>query len=179
MEKRPSLEAERLRAEAMEERIAVARAGHFPSLDLFANYYLKRTGPLEKSQWDAGLQLVIPIFQGGTVQAQVREAATAHRESVLRLENRRRSATSEVREAWESLRAALARTSVLEQAEQAASDSYDEQNRDYRYGLVTNLDVLQAMRTRQEIRRNLDRARYAARWARARLDAAVGTVPAP
>jgi outer membrane protein len=52
------------------------------------------------------------------------------------------------------------------------------QQRDYRFGLVTNLDVLQALTAYQENLRALDRARYTAKLNYLRLEAAVVRRPA-
>ena len=52
---------------------------------------------------------------------------------------------------------------ALEMATDAARKNYEAQQRDYRLGLVTNLDVLQALTVFQENQRALDRARNTAK----------------
>jgi outer membrane protein TolC len=44
---------------------AAARRLGLPSLDLSANYYLKRPAPNEDDRWDAGLTLRVPLYTGG------------------------------------------------------------------------------------------------------------------
>jgi outer membrane protein len=67
---------------------------------------------------------------------------------------------------------------ALEKATEAARKNYEAQRHDYRLGLVTNLDVLQALTTFQENQRALDRARYTAKIDFFRLQAAAVRRPA-
>jgi outer membrane protein TolC len=46
----------------------------------------------------------------------------------------------------------------LEDAYKKAKKSYELQVKEYRYGLVTNLDVLQALTFMQDVKQNWDRA---------------------
>jgi outer membrane protein TolC len=64
-------------------------------------------------------------------------------------------------------------------ATDAARKNYETQQRDYRFGLVTNLDVLQALTVFQENQRALDRARYTAKLNYLRLQAAAVRRPVP
>jgi len=173
---RPDVRSREQDSAAASDRIASAWGGHLPTLDFSANYYLKRTGVLENSKWDLGLQLAIPIFQGGVVQSQIREATWRHKEAELSLSQTRRAAELSVRTLHENLTRTLSQERALRDALTIAEQNYAEQNRDYRFGLVTNLDVLQALNTFQETKRLLDRSRYQAKIAFAALNAAIGQI---
>ena len=67
----------------------------------------------------------------------------------------------------------------MEKATDATQKNYEAQRRDYRLGLVTNLDALQALTAFQENQRALDRARYAAKLNHLRLQAASARRPDP
>lgn len=175
--KRPDLEALRLQVSSAEENIIVARAGHFPTLEASGNYYLKRTGVLENVKWDFGLSVTFPIFQGGVVSSQVREAAQAARSSELTLSQSERNARREVQVLYEGVSSGIAQISSYQQALKTSEQNYEEQIRDYRYGLVTNLEVLQSMTAFLDTKRLLDRTLYQTLISYAQLQAAVGRKP--
>ncbi|MBY0371039.1 FAD-dependent oxidoreductase [bacterium] len=171
---RPDIRALRETALSSEESISVAKAGHFPSLAATGNYYLKRTGVQDAIKWDVGLTLTVPVFQGGFVSAKVSEAVSIQKQSELALAQGRRSAETELRNAFDSYQTGRDTIAALEEAARISEKNYHRQNQDYRLGLVTNLDVLQALNTFQETKRSLDKARYQTLTAWAALQAAVG-----
>ena len=67
---------------------------------------------------------------------------------------------------------------ALEKATESARKNYEAQRRDYRLGLVTNLDVLQAMTAFQHNQQALDRARYTTKLDYLKLQAAAVRRPA-
>jgi outer membrane protein len=177
LESRPDLRAARLRSESADEAIAIAKGAHLPSVDASGNYYFKRSGVNEGSRWDAQLGLTFPIFAGGVIQSQVRVAASQARQSELALERARRAAEQEIRTLHQSFEASLTQVQALERSADVAGRSWNEQQREYRLGLVTNIDVLQALTSYEISLRSLDRARAQAKLSYARLEAAVGQLP--
>ena len=87
--------------------ISVARAGHYPTLDLVALYSAQKgvgaaiTGiGMDITTKEIGLQFAVPVFQGGAVQSRVREAL-ANQERVLQnLNNARRNSAMQVSQQW-------------------------------------------------------------------------------
>lgn len=178
VETRPDVKAARERLNAARENISVARGEHLPTLDLHANRYLERSGSLENVEWDIQLELIVPLYAGGGVQSRVRESVSLRDQAELNVSLVSRQAEQEIRSLYEG--AALDRPQIeaLEKATEAAKKNYDAQLRDYRYGLVTNLEALQALTTFQENQRALDRARYTAKLNYLRLEAAALRRPA-
>ena len=131
----------------------------------------------DRVKWDLGLTASFPLFQGGVVHAQVREAAQARRQSELQLSQARRSAETEVRTRHQALVAAIEQVTLLSEADELTEKNYQEQRRDYESGLVTNLDVFQALDSKYDTRRALDRARCQAKAAAASLETAIGKLP--
>jgi outer membrane protein TolC len=158
--KRPDLIALQESHLAADENVAVARAGHYPSLDFSANYYLARAGIQASIDFDLGLTFVIPIFQGGIVNSATDGAIGARKERELLLAQGRRIAENEVRDAYERVKSGLEQVASFELAATLAEKNYRRQTQDYRLGLVTNLDVLQALNTFQETKRGLDQLRF-------------------
>jgi outer membrane protein len=176
---RPDVKAAQQRLTAAKENVGVARGAHLPSLDLNANRYLERTGALENVEWDVQLALTVPLYAGGGVQSKVREALSQSTQAELGESQVRRQAEQEIRALHQGVLLDRAQLEALEKATEAARLNNEAQQRDYRLGLVTNLDVLQALTAYQENVRALDRARYAARLNWLRLQAAAALRPAP
>jgi outer membrane protein TolC len=65
---------------------------------------------------------------------------------------------------------------ALEAALKSTEGNYREQEKNYRFGQATNLDVIQALNSFQDSKRTLDRTRYLAFSAWAELKAATAQV---
>jgi outer membrane protein TolC len=177
IEKRPDLAALSARLEAARADVRAARSGHLPSLHLTGNSYLFRTGGGQDIDWDIGVGLTIPIYEGGVVQGRIREAKDVETEITLTLSRLKREAETQVRAAYHALSGAIDQAESLKKAFATAERNYREQTRDYGFGLVTNLDVLQALTTFQDTKRAYDRTRIQVDLLRAELDATVARIP--
>lgn len=169
---RPDLKAAQRRVTAAQENVSVARGAHLPSLDLNANRYLERTGNLKDVTWDVQIALTVPIYSGNLLQSKVSEAVSQRTQAELSLSQIKRQAEQEIRSLYQSLVFDQTQLDALEKATEAAKKNYAAQQREYRLGLVTNLDVLQALTAFQENLRALDRARYTAKFDYIKLQAA-------
>ena len=179
LELRPDVSASRQRLSAAQENTKVARGAHLPSLDLNANRYLERTGNLKDSTWDVGIALTVPIYAGGLLQSKVSEAVSQLTQAELNASQASRQAEQEIRSIYQSVVFDRSQLDALEKATESARKNYEAQRRDYRLGLVTNLDVLQALTAFQENQRALDRARYTSKLDYLKLQAAAVRQPAP
>jgi outer membrane protein len=175
---RPDVKAAQRRQTAAQENISVARGAHLPSLDLNANRYLERAGNLENVDWDVQLALTIPLYAGGSVQSQVREAQSRREQAELATSRARRLADQEIRSFHQTVVLDRSRLDALENATDAAKRNYETQRSDYRLGLVTNLDVLQALSAYLENQQALDRVRFNVKLNYLRLQAAAVRRPA-
>ncbi len=179
LEQRPDVIASRQRLSAAQENAKAARGAHLPSLDLNANRYLERTGSLRDSAWDIGVALNVPIYSGGLLQSRVNEAVSQSTQAELNASQVRRQAEQEIRSVYQSVVFDRSQLEALEKATESARKNYEAQRRDYRLGLVTNLDVLQALTAYQQNRLALDRARYTLKLDYLKLQAAAVRRPAP
>ena len=177
IENRPDVKAARLNLEALESNIWVSRAGHFPTLDLSGNYYFERPGVNATSEWDASLNITIPIFAGGVVQSRVRESSSRMRAALVELERIRREAKDEVTRLYRSVLNTEQELQNLETARLLSEKSWVRTRQDNRLGIATNLDTIQALRNYVESERAFDRAFYRRKLDRTRLEASVGQWP--
>lgn len=171
---RPDVQASQKRFAATRENVKIAEGAHLPSLDLNGNYYFERPGYLNDIKWDVQVALTVPLFAGGSTQSKVREAVSQASQAELNVSQVRRQAEQEVRSLYESVQFGLSQLAALEKSTEAARKSYEAQRGEYKYGLVTNLDVLQALTTYQQNQRALDRARFTVKLDYQRLQAAAG-----
>lgn len=179
LDHRADLLALRKQVESAGEGIRVARSGHYPTVDVTGNYYLKRlTGSAtEDSKWDLGVALSLPLYQGGMTTAQVQEGVAKKQERQLLYDQAKRKATSDVNQAFTNLQTSKSQLAILQRALELTEKNFKEQSRDYTNGLVTNLDVLQALNTFSDTKRNYDRQKIIAQESATILQATIGNLP--
>ena len=174
---RSDLRAQKEDVAAKKWRIRYQKGFYWPTADLAGQYYTQRSTFLQDVDWDVVLSVQVPLFQGGTVSAAVREAQAAYRQSVLVLEEMERRAAHAVRRTHGELSAAVRETQALDEAARAAQKSYDALLEEYRLGLVTNLDVLQALDLLQAQKNAREAARLKAKRLFIQLNVAVEKMP--
>ncbi len=150
LENNPDLIAAFERAEAAGIDIDIAGSGRLPTVSAFTNAgyqnFLGTLGAGRNSGTDltAGVTVSIPLFQGGRVAAQQRQAtarAQAALENVIAAE---RDVIAQVRAAYSSWRAANAIIASSETAVDAASLSLEGVRAENTVGNRTVLDILDA-----------------------------------
>ncbi len=174
IEGRPDVQTALANVKAYEEGIPIARGAHLPSLDLNGNYYLTRPGVLSGANWDIQLALTVPLFQGGIIQSQIRQANSIARQYSLILSQTRRQAEQEIRTIYNSLRADTLQLGKLTELLKISKNNFETQSKYYRNGLVTNLDVLQSLNTYQEAKRQRDHQSFVVKLDTVKLEAATG-----
>lgn len=174
---RPDIKASAQQVQLTEKEISIAKAGHHPTVDFNANYYFERTGILQDSEWDLGVVVSVPIFQGGTVMAQTREAAERKREGVLAYDRLKREVERDVRILWQNVQTLDRVLKDLKIANSKAEGTYQENNKDYRYGLVTSLDVIVSLNDYIDNKRSYERAVLEREMLLTQLQLATGVVP--
>ena len=162
-----SLEAARLYT-------SVARRQRFPTIGVTADYYLKRLGFSANTHYDVTFGLNLPIWDGGVISAQTKQAKAQEKSAEFALSAAQRAAERDARSAYLNLQWALAAVQALQKADDLASANVKAQENDYRLSLVTNLEVLDSLTTLQNTRLQLNSARHQAEFARAQLEVAAG-----
>ncbi len=156
LEHNPDLIAARERAIAAGYDIDVAGAGRLPRLEAFAqsgyqNYLgtlgtIPGTGTADQTSTSAqaGLRLTLPIFQGGRVSAQRRQAQANSSAALEQAIATERSVIAQVRAAYSSWRAADAIIASTQAAVDAAELSLEGVRAENTIGTRQILDVLNA-----------------------------------
>ena len=158
------------------------RAGHYPTLDVVANYGHSKTlastslGIGETDFKNAGLQLNIPLFQGGLTTSRQREAAANRNAANSALEGAKRSAALAARQYYLGVANGLAQVKALQAALVSSQSALESNKLGYEVGVRINIDVLNAENQVYVTRRDLAKATFDTLMAQLRLKAAVGAL---
>ena len=152
----PEIAVNRVRTAVVEEDIKAARGQHLPQLDAGGNYWLKRQGTLRDVDWDASINLTIPIYSGGVIQSQVREAASRYRSAQVQEDLTRRQTRDQIQNLYTIVQQGTAQISAIQNSVDLSQKTMQHLNSDYRLGLLTYLDVLTSMQNYQNALRTFD-----------------------
>lgn len=168
--------------EIAEEEVELQNAGHYPILDVVGSYNDTRQGGSangfgsDLQVGEIGLQLQIPIYQGGLVNARAREAVALRQQAQENLEAARRQAEFETRSAYLNLTGNVAQVEALEQALTSSRSQLESTQLGYEVGVRTSVDVLNAQQQFYTAQRDLLQARYNYLLSVLQLKAATGLI---
>ena len=168
-----------------DQNIDFARAGHLPTLDAVASYNSNYTnGSSTGTGTDLqagviGLQLEIPLYQGGATSSKVRQAVLNKQKAQDDVEIAKREATLETQRAYLNLNTSIAQVKAYEQALVSSQSQVDSTKLGYEVGVRTSVDVLNAQQQLFSAKRDLLQARYNYLVNIIRLKAASGIVAEP
>jgi outer membrane protein len=124
----------------------------------------------------AGLQFTMPIFAGGLNSSHIREATINREKLGAQLEEARRKAGAEARQAYIGIMTGLAQAEALRASVKSAESSVKGNRAGYKFGLRINSDVLNAEQQLYSSRRDLVKARYDTLLQGLKLKAAAGVL---
>lgn len=177
-----SVQIQRAGAEIAKQEVERNRGAHHPTLDLVASYSdTSSTGGSfgvgnDTKTTAIGLQLNLPLYQGGGVSSRVREAVANQEKARQDLEQAMRQAALSTREAYLGVTSGMAQVKALEQALVSSQSSLDSTKLGLEVGVRTNVDVLNAQQQLFSAKRDLYRARYSYLLSRLRLKSAAGSL---
>jgi outer membrane protein len=172
-------EIQRIAKTIADQEVKRNRAGHYPTLDAVAGYAIDNNQNFGTIQIDTnvatvGLELNVPIYQGGLISSRVREAVANQEKARQDLENATRDASLQARQAYLNASSGEARVRALEQALTSTEVQLESTKLGMQVGVRTSLDVLDAEQQVLSARRDLAGARYDYLLAKLALKAAVG-----
>lgn len=161
-----SIQAAKAAVESARASAAQNRAGHYPTLDIIGSH--GRTdadgsisGPgIRTDNTVVGLQLNVPLYQGGLVDAKTREATYRYEASLHELEARRRAVERTTRAAFQGVVGVSEKIKALQQTVESAAASLAAKTEGYKAGLYTTVNVLDATRDLYRAQRDIAEARH-------------------
>ncbi|MBC7783088.1 MAG: TolC family protein [Burkholderiales bacterium] len=142
--RRDDLRAAESAVAAARRDVDVAIGQYYPSVSIdLANFLYRESVPTARS-WDAMLRLNLPIFSGGRIEQDVREAWSNFRQALLARSAAERGVRSDVEQAYSALSASDERLAQLQFQVAAAQDVLNQADESYKAGRATNLERIQA-----------------------------------
>lgn len=151
---RADIEATRVKVDAQKLIVKATERERWPEVNLEGNSYTFQS-PEERRDWDVAIRLSFPIFEGGLTQARVAEEDAKLRREILNLEEIERKREEEIRISYVSIEGSINERQALGMLLGAAKKNLSAQQEDYKLGIVTNLDVLAAIRQLQDAKRRV------------------------
>jgi outer membrane protein TolC len=173
--RRPDVLAAEARLRGATAQLGLASANLFPGITLSGSYGVQALqGSPGMSVWNAGLNLLQPVFNGGTLRARKRAAAAGLDEAVAGYRAAVLTAFANVADTLNALQADAETLEARDQAERAAARALELAETQYRLGAASYLQLLDATRLWQQARSGLIQARAARLADSAALYAALG-----
>lgn len=191
LRRRPDFNAARERLAAQARKVDVARAAHWPAINLVGSYGYRgtafaqvmddrnpkhptRRGPIYEDDGNIGVTLSLPLFEGGRLNAKVREELATLAAAQERLRKLNLQIRQEVESAVLDISSSSERIKALEKSLEAAKESLRVETLKYNLSAGTITDVLDAQAALLATETSYYRALADFRTALARLKLAVG-----
>jgi len=176
LQNNPSVLSGRAAVEVAEANMRLARAGHFPTLDLVGSYsrfannkflytdpvtQSQLTGSLENEDTQLQLRLQVPIYQGGRVSAQTRQARYLLDATGQDLDDVQRGVVRQTENAYRAVLAGIQEVQAFNQAMISAESALEATQAGFEVGTRTIVDVLIAEQRKYQAQRDNSVARHA------------------
>jgi len=173
----------RLAVENARLEISKNRAGHYPRVDFIAAYSKGdnesiNTYGIDTVNRTIGVQVNIPIYQGGAISATTRQAAAGYARAQSDLDARTNKVLVELRKAHSIVLSSVHKIEALEKAVESGKLLMKATEQSIKGGVRINLDLLNAQQQLYTSQRDLAQARYSYLIGLLRLRAAAGTLDA-
>jgi outer membrane protein len=172
---------------AQEKAVQVAKdeiqkqnAGHLPTLDATGSHLFNtsggRFGSADIEDDIIGLNMTLPLYQGGRTSSKTREAEHRYRQALATLNEQKRAVHRTTSKAYLGVVAGISRIKALQQAVKSAETSLTATQHGFNAGRRTPLDIIVAERELLGAQRDYARARYDYLLDSLRLKQAVGSL---
>ncbi len=159
------LASQRHGLDVAEQEIERQRAGHLPTLGLYAT--TRRTESESESTYDqrydtdsVGIQFSMPLFSGGRTSAARRQASASYAQAQFELDAQRDGVLNELRRQFNLCASSQAKVRAYELAVNSARLLIEATRKSVGGGERVNLDVLNAEQQYHQARRDLAEARH-------------------
>lgn len=179
----PNLQARRALLDAARYEVERNRAGHFPRVDLVASAANSQNESIstlnqQVRQYSVGVQVSMPIYAGGGIEASVVQAEAEAARLAALLEGDQQVLAVDIRRQFQFTQTGKAKIAALNEAVAASAVALEGNQRGLIAGVRTTVDVIDATRRLFVSRRDFVQARYEVLLARLRLQTLAG-LPLP
>jgi outer membrane protein, protease secretion system len=183
-ERSSDIELRRQALDVARQEVARTEAGHLPRIDLVASVNRSDSETIntinqQNAQRSVGLQFSLPLFSGGRVSSQVRQALAAQGRAEAELDDATQTVLGDVRKQFNAVRSGALRVRALEKALETTQLQVEATKKSVEGGVRVALDVLNAEQQRYLVARDLAQARFLYLLSWLRLRSAAGLLDAP
>ncbi|MGZ8157953.1 MAG: TolC family outer membrane protein [Methylobacter sp.] len=150
-------------AEVSRKAIDLQRNGHLPRLDLVASYGASDNTSSFGFRGDTqsvGVQLNVPLFEGGAVNSRTRQANHEYEAAKEDLIAKKRAVKRQVKDAYRGVMSTISRVAALEATVTSAASALVATEAGFGAGTRTMVDVLNEQRNLYRAKRDFSRTRY-------------------
>lgn len=147
------LKSQSLTVNAKKSEARAEQGAYWPALSAYGNYYPHATGAATvlKNDWEIGLKLSWNFFSGFSTPATVRKNFAEARVLEAGLLEAQRQRSIEKTNLQLLTKELAFEMTKLEESRKLSEKSYLAQERDYRLGIVTSLEVLSSLQTKLDL----------------------------
>lgn len=179
LETSADIAAQRRALEVAEREVDKNRAGHLPTVDVYASSGRSQSDSFSSINQEyrtrqLGVQVNIPIFSGGYTNAATTQAIANRERARNELEATVNKTHIEVTKQYSGTVSGLAKVQALELAVKSSEQALESTKMGFKAGMRSNVDILNAEEQLYTSRRDLAEAKYVYLLSRLRLKAAAG-----
>lgn len=181
LENNAEIIAQRYGMETAQHEISKQRAGHAPRLDFVASLNKSDSDTLttrnqESTVRTVGLQLNIPLYSGGSVNASTSQAVSNLERARSELDAKTNQVLVELRKQFDQVTSSAVKIDAMVKSVKSARELVAATKQSVKGGVRINLDVLNAQQQVYSAQRDLAQARYNYLISYLRLRFAAGTL---
>jgi outer membrane protein len=162
----PLLVAARAATETARQEIDIQRAGHYPTLDLTADYAWRNNDfggfgiSQERNDSSIGVQMTLPLYTGGLVSANTRQSQHQFTQAQETQVQQRRATERQARDYFRGVMTGISKVTALKQAVVSNEKALEAAEAGFDVGTRTIVDVLDTQRDLLSAKRDHARSRY-------------------
>lgn len=181
LERNPDIKTLGYGVDIARAEVLKARAGHAPRVDLVGSYSRSAADSIQTYDQNTvsrsiGIQVNIPIYSGGSVNAQSRQAVANQEKAKADLQVQTEKVLTELRKDYDFMLSAITRVDALQKAVASSELLVKATQQSVKGGVRINLDVLNATQQLYTNKRDLAQARYNYLITMLRMRSAAGTL---
>lgn len=137
---------------SLEEEKKSIKSDFFPTVSIIGNYYSQTYSQSYSNtsvtpEWDFGLTISYPFFEGGLTKSKIAEASLKISQKSHEQMQMRKSLENEVEKVYNTLTTKIDQNKTVEELCADNKKNYLEVKKEYSMGLVSNLDVISSLNT--------------------------------
>jgi outer membrane protein len=162
----PLLLAAREATESARQEIEIQRSGHYPTVDLTADYTWRNNDfggfgiTQERNDSSIGIQMTLPLYQGGLISANTRQSQYQFNQAQENQVQQRRATERQARDNFRGVMTGISKVTALKQAVLSNEKALEAAEAGFEVGTRTIVDVLDTQRDLLGAKRDHARSRY-------------------